>query len=513
MSGTGELRRIARRAMLERGLLPDFSPEAMRQAAAVRPPEARADGGTGRAAGTGGAGGTPGGPGTGGAGGTGGAVRDLRALLWSSIDNDDSRDLDQIEVVAPLAGGAARVLIGIADVDALVERDSPVDAHARRNTTSVYTAAQIFSMLPERLSTDLTSLAPDSDRLALVIELSVSAEGVVDEAGVYRAWVRNHAQLAYDSVGAWLAGSGAAPAPIEQVPGLAEQLRQQDEIAARLKSLRRAHGALELETGEARAVFEGGVLTDLRPDEKNRAKEIIEDFMIAANGAIARFLAARGFPSLRRVLRAPERWSRIAALAASLGERLPESSDAAALDAFLRKRRAADPTRFADLSLAVVKLLGRGEYVAQRPGEQGPGHFALAVLDYAHSTAPNRRFPDLITHRLVKAALAGQSSPYGPQELEALAEHCTLQETNATKVERRVRKSAAALLLAPRIGERFEAVVTGVNEDGVWVRIARPMAEGKLVRGAEALDVGDCIEVELVQTDVERGFVDFARTR
>src|SRR6185312_15584314 len=301
--------------------------------------------------------------------------------------------------------------IGIADVDALVERDSPVDAHARRNTTSVYTVAQTFPMLPERLSTDLTSLAPDSDRLALVIELSVSAGGVVDEAEVYRAWVRNHAQLAYDSVGAWLAGSGAAPAPIAQVPGLAEQLRQQDEIAARLKSLRHAHGALELETGEARAVFEGGVLTDLRPEEKNRAKEIIEDFMIAANGAIARFLASRGFPSLRRVLRAPERWSRIAALAASLGGSLPDAPDSGALEAFLAQRRAHDPARYGDLSLAVVKLLGRGQYVAEQSGASAPGHFALAVLDYAHSTAPNRRFPELVTHRLVKAALDGRPPP------------------------------------------------------------------------------------------------------
>jgi len=489
MNGTAELRRIARRAMLERGLAPDFSPEALRQIAALQPPRTPLPGG----------------------GGT--AVRDLRGLLWSSIDNDDSRDLDQIEVVEPLAGGAARVLIGVADVDALVERDSPVDAHANRNTTSVYTAAQTFPMLPERLSTDLTSLAPDGDRLALVVELTVSAEGAVTGADVYRAWVRNHAQLAYDGVGSWLAGTGAPPARLASVPGLDAQLRRQDEIAARLQSLRRTQGALELETGEARAVFEGGVLTDLRAEEKNRAKQIIEDFMIAANGAVARFLAAKSFPSLRRVLRAPERWGRIVALAASLGGKLPESADATALDAFLRSRRAADPSGFADLSLAVVKLLGRGEYVAEQPGERGPGHFALAVLDYAHSTAPNRRFPDLITHRLVKAALAGRPPPYGRQELEALAEHCTQQEGNAAKVERRVRKSAAALLLAPRIGEQFQAVVTGVNDDGVWVRIAQPMAEGKLVRGAEALDVGDCIEVELVQTDVDRGFVDFARSR
>jgi len=496
MNGTSELRRIAQRAMFERGLRPDFSAEALRQAAALEPPSAPAR--------------TPSTIGRGGIGGS--AIRDLRALLWSSIDNDDSHDLDQIEVVEPLNGGLARVLIGIADVDALVARDSPIDAHARLNTTSVYTAAETFPMLPERLSTNLTSLAPDSDRLALVIELTVSAEGAVAAAELYQAWVRNHAQLAYDAVGAWLAGNGAPPARLAAVAGLEEQLRLQDAIAARLQSLRRTHGALDLETREARAVFEGGVLTDLRPEERNRAKEIIEDFMIAANGAIARYLSAKGLPSLRRVLRAPERWDRIVALAASLGQQLPETADTVALDAFLRRRRAVAPARFADLSLAVVKLLGRGEYVAEHPSERVPGHFALAVVDYAHSTAPNRRFPDLITHRLVKAALAGRQPPYGAQELDALAAHCTQQEHNAQKVERRVRKSAAALLLAKQIGERFQAVVTGVNDDGVWVRIAEPMAEGKLVRGAKALDVGDCIEVELVQTDVERGFVDFARS-
>lgn len=499
MSSTADLRRIARRAMLERGLLPDFSPQALDQVAALDPPQAP----------------PPASPRSGDiaapAGGSG--IRDLRGLLWSSIDNDDSRDLDQIEFVEPLAGGAARVLIGIADVDALIEQDSPVDAHARRNTTSVYTAAQTFPMLPERLSTDLSSLAPDADRLALTVELLVSAQGGVTHAEVYRAWVRNHAQLAYDSVGAWLEGTGAVPARVACVAGLGEQLKYQAQIADRLQSQRRAHGALDLETTEARAIFAGGVLSDLRPDEKNRAKQIIEDFMIAANGAVAQFLAARTFPSLRRVLRAPQRWSRIVALAGSLGESLPEAADAAALDGFLRRRRSRDPERFADLSLAIVKLLGRGEYVAERPSERGPGHFALAVLDYAHSTAPNRRFPDLITHRLVKAALAGRPPPYGPEELAALAEHCTEQEDNAAKVERRVRKSAAALLLASRIGERFQAVVTGVNQDGVWVRIARPMAEGKLVRAGAGLDVGDRLQVELVQADVERGFIDFAQSR
>ncbi|MGH8258665.1 MAG: RNB domain-containing ribonuclease, partial [Steroidobacteraceae bacterium] len=429
---------------------------------------------------------------------------------WSSIDNDDSHDLDQIEVVEPLDAGAVRVSIGIADVDALVERNSPIDAHARHNTTSVYTAAQVFPMLPPRLSTDLTSLAEGGDRLAIVIELTIDAAGEVTGSQIYRAWVRNQAQLAYDSVAAWLDGSGPCPPRVGAVPGLDRQLRWQDEIARKLQRLRHQRGALSLETAEARAVFDGGVLSDLRPDARNRAKEIIEDFMIAANGAIARFLGERHFPSLRRVLRAPERWSRIAALAASHGARLPEAPDSAALETFLARRRISDPARYADLSLAVVKLLGRGEYVAEKAGEPAPGHFALAVLDYAHSTAPNRRFPDLITHRLVKAALAGRPPPYSLDELEALAAHCTQQENNATKVERRVRKSAAALLLERRIGERFDAVVTGVADAGVWVRIARPWAEGKLVRDSDGLDVGDRIEVQLVATDVERGYIDFA---
>lgn len=472
---------IARRAMLERGLDPDFSPEVRSQTAALTRASAVPESG----------------------------LRDLRHLLWASIDNDDSRDLDQLSVAEPLADGVVKILVAVADVDETVSKGSPIDGHARTNTTSVYTAAQVFPMLPEELSTDLTSLAAGQDRHAIVIEMAVESDGTVREFDAYRAAVRNRAKLAYDGVAAWLDGDGPMPHPVSAVAGIEQQLRIQDRVAQAMRVVRHEHGALRLETIEARPVFDGDVISDLRPDEKNRAKELIEDFMIAANGVVAKTLEAKGFPSLRRVLRSPERWERIVALAAGLGERLPPEPDALALGAFLASRRSADPDRFPDLSLSVVKLLGPGEYVLALPGQPPEGHFGLAVRDYTHSTAPNRRFPDLVTQRLLKAALAGRPAPYSGDELTALAAHCTEQENNAAKVERQVRKSAAALLLESRIGERFDAIVTGASPKGTWVRIARPAVEGKVVRGFEGLDVGDRARVELVRTDVERGFIDF----
>ena len=469
--------------MLERGLLPEFSSEALAQVKAITGPATAADD----------------------------AVRDLRGLLWASIDNDDSRDLDQLSVAAPGEGGAARILVAIADVDALVKKGTPVDDHAAANTTSVYTAAQLFPMLPERLSTDLTSLGPDVERLALVMEMSVGADGVVGASDIYRALVVNKAKLAYDGLAAWLDGTGPAPARVTAVPGLDENLRLQDRVAQAMKAHRHKHGALSLQSTEARPVFEGELLADLRVDERNRTKDLIEDFMVAANGVSARFLEARGVPSMRRLLRSPERWSRIVALAEALGERLPAEPDGVALEAFLRTRRQADPKRFADLSLSVVKLLGRGQYALELPGSAPVGHFGLAVRDYTHSTAPNRRFPDLITQRLLKAALTGGEVPYTTDELVVLAQRCTALEDAAAKVERQVRKSAAALLLERRIGERFEGFVTGASPKGTWVRIAHPAAEGMLVRGHQHLDVGDRLAVKLVSVNVERGFVDFAR--
>lgn len=485
MAGVSDLRRIARRAMLARGLLPDFPAEALAEAEGLR----------------------------GAAPATGPSVRDLRGLLWASIDNDDSRDLDQLSVSEPLTGGAVRIFVAIADVDASVAGGSALDGHARANTTSVYTAAQTFPMLPERLSTDLTSLGEDQERLAIVVDLVVAADGEVKGADVYRAAVVNRAKLTYDAVAAWLEGAAPAPPRVAAVPGLADQLRTQDRVAQAMRGLRHRHGALALETLEPRAVFDGDALSDLRLGEKNRAKELIEDFMIAANGVTARYLARKGFPSLRRVLRSPERWERLVALAAGMGEPLPPEPDAGALGAFLARRRRADPERFPDVSLSVVKLLGSGEYALELPGQRAEGHFGLAVKDYTHSTAPNRRYPDLLTQRLLKAALRDEAVPYGEEELGALARHCTVQEDAAAKVERQVRKSAAALLLAPRIGARFDAIVTGASEKGTWVRVSRPPVEGKVVRGFEGLDVGERVRVELVHTDVERGFVDFARAR
>ena len=488
MSGSGNpckerLKSIARRSMLEKGLLPDFSVAVRAETSAIGKP-ATADS----------------------------SFRDLRILPWVSIDNDDSRDLDQLSVAVLMTGATMKILVAIADVDALVKKGSAIDDHARANTTSVYTAAEIFSMLPEKLSTDLTSLGESQERLAVVIEMVVGPDdGVVHASDIYRAVVVNHAKLAYNGVSAWLEGCAPDLAQLSSAPGLSEQLRMQDRVAQSMKQLRHAHGALSLETLEARPVFDGDALADLRSEKKNRASELIEEFMIAANGVTARYLERSGFPSLRRVLRVPERWNRIVELAAGFGTRLPSQPDIRALEEFLVKRRQADPEHFPDLSLSVIKLLGRGEYVLESPGQATEGHFGLAVKNYTHSTAPNRRFPDLITQRLLKAALAKQAAPYSRGELGELASHCTDREDAAAKVERQVQKSAAALLLEPRIGERFDVIVTGASEKGTWVRISKPVTEGKVVRGYQGLDVGDRVRVELVETNVERGFIDFAR--
>ena len=477
------LQRIAHRAMLERGLVPDFPPQALAELDGIHGPATRAEKST----------------------------RDLRNLRWCSIDNDDSRDLDQLTVAEAMPDGATKVLVAIADVDAVVKKGSALDDHARQNTTSVYTVAETFPMLPGKLSTDLTSLNYESDRLAIVIEMVLAGDGSLQGSDLYLAKVRNRAKLAYNSVAGWLEGSGPMPQGIGPVSGLDENLRLQDRVAQKLKALRHLHGALDLESIEARPVFDGDELKDLEADNRNRAKDIIEDFMIAANGVTARYLASKEFPSLRRVVRTPKRWDRIVELAAERGATLPKDPDAKALEQFLVSAKAADPLRFPDLSLSVIKLMGAGEYVVGSPGVSTAGHFGLAVRDYTHSTAPNRRYPDLVTQRLLKAAMAGLSLPYGNDELDALAKHCTEEEDAAKKVERQVTKSAAAILLESRIGEQFDAIVTGVSAKGTWVRLLRPPIEGKLQSGFEGLDVGHRLRVQLVRTDVERGFIDFKR--
>ena len=484
-SDRSRLRAIAIRAMRERGLDPDFSKDAIAQAEqSTETPPAGAV--------------TP---------------RDLRQLLWCSIDNDDSRDLDQLTVAESGPKGTIVVRVAIADVAAQVPKDSPIDRHAAVNTTSVYTPAQIFPMLPLRLSTDLTSLNDGEERLAIVIEMTVASEGTLGSATVYQARVKNHAKLAYPSVGAWLAKQGSLPEAAAAVPGLNALLTLQDQAARTLNERRHEEGALEFDRAEANVEFDGETLRDMRADETNRAKSLIENFMIAANGVTARFLDAHGVPSIRRIVRTPKRWSRIVEIATAAGWKLPAEPDAGALAAFLRASHRDRPEQFADLSLSVIKLLGSGEYAVDRPGQDPPGHFGLAVKDYAHSTAPNRRYPDLVTQRLIKAALEKRPWPYSIDSLDQIAAHCTVQEDAANKVERQVDKSAAALLMAHRIGHRFDAIVTGASTKGTFVRIFSPPVEGMLAHGIiPGVDVGERVRVKLTRVDVDRGFIDFDLT-
>jgi VacB/RNase II family 3'-5' exoribonuclease len=482
-SHRSQLRAIAVEAMRARGLDPDFPEAALAEAAALRDAPRTTE--------------VP--------------ARDLRALLWCSIDNDESRDLDQLSVAEMQSNGSVRVRVAIADVDAAVRKGSPIDRHAAANTTSVYTPAIVFPMLPEKLSTDLTSLVDRQDRLSLVVEFIVSPAGQLDASDIYGALVRNRAKLAYRSVGAWLAGQGPLPPAAAAVTGMDEQLRIQDGVAEALSRLRHQHGALEFEADDVEHIFDGDTLREVRSEPPNRARALIENLMIAANGVTARFLDRRGFPSIRRVVRSPERWDRIRALAGESGDSLPAQPDSQALARFLARRRTAAPEQFADVSHAVIKLLGRGEYIVDPPGADPPGHFGLAVRDYTHSTAPNRRYPDLLTQRLLKATLAAHACPYALDELGRLAAHCTQQEDAANKVERQVRKSAVALLVESRVGERFDAIVTGASPKGTFVRVRKPPIEGMLVRGAQGLDVGDRVGVRLASVDVNRGYIDFER--
>jgi exoribonuclease-2 len=477
-----DLSGAALRAMIEHGFEPNYPPAVAQQLEQLRehPPQEPA------------------------------AACDLRGLLWSSIDNDTSRDLDQIEYAEPVAGGH-RVLIGIADVDAFVPKGSAIDQHALRETTTVYTGVENFGMLPDELSTGTTSLLEDQERAAVVVEFTVDAQAQIAASAIYRARVVNRGQLAYPSVGAWLAGENAAPPKVAASAELQQQLRMQNEIAQRLRGQRSNHGALNLQTLETHPirVRDGGI--DIEAEQKNEATQLIEDFMIAANGVVARTLDAKRYSSIRRVVKTPKRWDRIVELAAQKGTKLPAEPDPKPLHDFLCAQEAKDPEHFPDLSLAVIKLLGPGEYVLERAGEPAQGHFGLAVEDYTHSTAPNRRYADLVTQRLLKAMMAGQKSPYSDDDLASVAAQCTRMADAERKLSREMQKRIAAVAMSGRIGQAFDAIVTGVNEHGTFVRTLQPPVEGMLVRGGHGIDVGDKVRVTLVRTDPERGYIDFAR--
>ena len=437
-------------------------------------------------------------------------AKDLRSLLWSSIDNDTSKDLDQIEWAELLPDGRIRVLVGVADVDARVRLGTVIDGHAKSETTSVYTGVRVFPMLPAELSEGITSLNENQDRVAVVIEFSVDQAGTAIDGTSYRALVKNRAQLAYNSVGAWLEGKGPAPAKVAASADLAAQLKLQDTAAQRMVGGRFQHGALDLETIETRPVMLAEEAVEITRLEKNRATSLIEEFMVAANGVIARTFEDAGVASIRRIVRTPKRWDRIVDVAQALGTTLPAEPDSKALNDFLLAQKQKDPDHFPDLSLAVIKLMGPGEYVLVKPNEVSPGHFGLAVQDYTHSTAPNRRFPDVVTQRLLKAWLGKTPQPYSEGDLDAIAVRCTLMEDNARKVEREMQKRIAAVVLQKHIGQSYRAIVTGVNQYGTFVRTLDPHVDGMVVSGGKGLDVGDKVTVKLVSTDPQRGFIDFA---
>ena len=478
-----DLQATAKQVMMNHGFQPDFPPEVQQQLADLKahPPQVVV---------------TP-------------TVRDLRNLLWSSIDNDTSRDLDQIEVAEASANGDVKIMVGIADVDAFVPRQTAIDQHAARETTTVYTGIRNFPMIPEELSTGVTSLLENVDRLSVVIEFVVDSAGLVKTSDVYRAVVRNKAQLQYNSVGAWLEGTAAAPPKVSASSELQAQLKLQDQVAQKLKAHRFQEGALNLQTDEVLPLVLNAQVVDVVKQQKNHATDLIEDFMVAANGVVARLLEK--VSSLRRIVRTPERWDRIVQLAATKGEKLPAQPDSKALNDFLLRRKAADPDHFADVSLIVIKLIGPGEYVLERPGDVAPGHFGLAVQDYTHSTAPNRRFADVVTQRLIKAMLAGQPGPYSDADLTAIASNCTQKEDAAKKVEREMSKRLAAVAMQHHIGEVFDAIVTGVTDHGTFVRVLQPHIEGLLCQGEQGLDVGDKLRAKLIRTDVQKGYIDFAR--
>lgn len=484
MNFEGDLAQLAYQIMKERGLEPDFPKEELQQLQQINDPAPLPS-----------------------------KYTDLRSLLWCSIDNDNSRDLDQLTYAERENDGGATLWIAIADVDSLVKKDSPIDAHARTNTTSVYTPAKIFPMLPEKLSTNLTSLNENEDRVAIVVRIQVDQAGNAKNSSIFQALVHNYAQLTYDAIGGWLEGKNVLSDKVKKVQGLENALKTQHEIAQILKQRRHKAGSLTLESSEAEVKITNNnqIIVQLAPH--NFAHQLIEEFMIAANIAVAQHFREEKIPSLRRVVRIPKYWNRIVEIAKGFGENLPQQPDSKALDTFLINRKKADPESFPDLSLTVIKLLGRGEYIVENDKDSPVGHFALALSNYTHSTAPNRRFPDLISQRQYKAFLRNEKGPYTLKELYNLAAHCTQQEDAAIKVERQLNKSAAAALLSSQIGASFKGIITGAGEKGTWVRIFQPAVEGKVIQGFEKLNIGDKVSVQLKFVDISKGFIDFAFLR
>lgn len=442
-----------------------------------------------------------------------GSIKDMRDVLWSSIDNHDTRDFDQLEFCERRPNREVRVLVAIADVDHYVAKSSRIDKHAAHNGTTVYTGVVIFPMLPERLSSDISSLKPGEDRMAVVVEFFVRKDGSTRPGEIFQALVKNHAKLVYEPIGEWLEGQSPVPEEVMRIPGLKDQILLQHEAAQRLNTFRMHKGALELETIEASPVMKDGTIVDLVVKKKNPARYIIENFMVAANGVMVKFLEKHNCPYIQRVVRRPEKWFRIRDIALELGGDLPPEPDPLALSEFLSAQHRRDPERFPDLSLTIVKLLGPGEYVISQPGNNKIGHFGLAVQDYTHSTAPNRRYVDIIIQRLIKSVLEEKSAPYTRRELSEIAEWCTTRDKASKKVERFMRKVVGAVLLRNRIGEAFDAIVTGSSEKGVYVRLLAPPVEGRVILGYAGMDIGQKARVRLVSLDPEKGYIDFERVK